>query len=184
MQLNKKTLTIGLVILITALVIVGVVVSNKNISFTLKQPTVKQEETSKLLSPKDAYGMALVRAKQWQPDATLANSSSLPGETDKFGHSDDWQFLFTSKNVKKEGYRIVIENRVITKAEKIPYVGTGAELPENLISQEEAIAYVHGLTGYEKEAILGIEIYYNKDAKEWRWGVKTAKGIVSFKASR
>lgn len=186
MEPSKKPLFIGITLVIVIAVVLGILWTTGILEREKagEAVPVEEPETSKLLSPVSAYEIALVKAKEWQPDAMLAQSNSEKEKTDKFGHSDDWQFLFVSKSLKNKGYQVFITNRVITRVGEVPFVGEGRELPPDLISQEEAIAYVHSLTGYEDQEVLSIELYYNKDANEWRWGVKTPKGTVSFKASR
>lgn len=184
--MSQRSLIIGLAVIITISIVAGILLGTgkfKGIKTKSLEVEVRKE-ASQLLSPKDAYEIALAKARQWHQDAVLSQSSSAKEKTDELGHSDDWQFLFVSESIPKRGYQIVMERGAIVKAQEVPFVGEGAQVPQDLISQQEAIAYVHSLKGYENQPTLSIEMYYNKDANEWRWGIKTPKGTVSFKASR
>ena len=136
------------------------------------------------MTNRNAYDIALIKAREWQKDAELSRINSLAGETGPNGRADNWDLLFVSKSLKGKGYHIIIRNREISFTEEISFVGAGGELPKNIISSKEAIAQVHAIKGYENEQIISVEMFYGPDGKQWYWGVKTSKGTTRINAKQ
>lgn len=180
---KKKTIIMA----VAALIIVGAALTVYFIArLSVAPPSASPVEPAGTLkmSNAEANDLALARAREWQADAKLARQNSLKDKTDAAGRSDDWELLFVSESAAGRGYSIVIENKEIVSAEEIPYFGEGAELPGDLITADEAIAKVRRIGGYENEPILSVEMIYDQGAKLWFWGVKTARGVVSIKATK
>ena len=135
-----------------------------------------------MITNRNGYYIALLKAREWQKDAELSRINSLAGETGPNGRADDWDLLFVSKSLKNKGYHIIIRNREISLTEEIIFTGTGGELPENIISSKEAVNRAHQVPGYENEDIISVEMIYGPDGKQWYWGVKTSKGVVRINA--
>lgn len=169
----------GVVLLIITTLFFSGIIPNP---FLEKFGTEVLDQELKLLSGQDAYTKALARAKNWQPDATLAHSNSLQGSTGKTGRSDDWDLIFVSASLRGRGFHIIIKNQDIITAEEIAFVGKGSPLPVNIISSQDAIAYVRTLKGFATTTIISVELTNSTDGNEWFWGVKTARGTVSIKA--
>lgn len=144
--------------------------------------TIGDEKEDRRLDSFDAIAVAKERAVQWRPDAVLAYSGTLAGQTTATGRSDSWELIFTSPTLKDRGFRVVISDRNVTTAEEMPYAKKGAAVPDNLIPSEQAAEYVRTLKGYENEQIISVELLYEAQAKMWFWGVKTSKGVVAIKA--
>lgn len=187
MELNRKNLTIGLavfigiVILMSVLVLTGALNLSKLKKFFSKEKIIIEPDAH-LMSSRNAYDIALLKAREWKPDATLARISSLVDETGPSGRSDNWDLLFVSKSLKGRGYRIIIRNREISLTEEIIFIGSGGELPENIISSKEAISRIRQAKGYEDAKIVSVEVIYGLDGSQWYWGIKTSKGAARINA--
>ncbi|OGE85890.1 MAG: hypothetical protein A3J48_00955 [Candidatus Doudnabacteria bacterium RIFCSPHIGHO2_02_FULL_46_11] len=183
--MNIKTIIKTIIWSLAAFILAfGLSFSLNNGWFKPETKDTPKNPQSLLLSNIEAYDLALGEARDWQKDAALAQMSALTNTTDEYGHSDNWQALFVSEKKSGRGYSVIIENRKISKTEEIPFVGTGGALPENIITSEEAIAYVRSLAGYQSQTVLGVEMVYGPNGEEWYWGVKTNKGTVTVKAKR
>lgn len=184
--MDKRYLTIGIGVVVVLVVILGLLASTGR----LRLPRVggpaepPPPPDAHLLSTRNAYDIALLRAQEWQPDATLARTKSAPGKTGVSGRSDDWDLLFVSASAKGKGFHIVIQDRVITIAEEVPFTSEGGNLPENIISSQEAIARMRQIKGYENEPVLAVEMVYGPDGSEWYWGIKTPRGTVTINAKK
>jgi len=131
-----------------------------------------------------AYQAALARALEWNADAALAFIDSGVKEKSETS-SPVWKFTFAPKNNDaREGFVVVVEGEKVIRVEEVEHSGSGVELPDDIISQEEAIARVKKMAGYENEPILGVEAVYGAGNKVWYWGVKTGKGTVSVEAKK
>ena len=187
MQLTKRNITIAFTILLVVVLVLGILYATGVLTRSgLKKLLTGVEEPPdiKLMSSRNAYDIALLRAQQWQPDAKMTDSKSLPGTTGPSGRSDNWDLIFVSDKVKKRGFHIIIQNRQIATAEEINFVGKGNDLPENIVSSQEAVARMHQIKGYENEQVISVEMLYGPDGKVWYWGVKTAKGVITIKATK
>ncbi|MEK9154825.1 MAG: hypothetical protein AAB596_02045 [Patescibacteria group bacterium] len=181
---NKKNLIIIFSAVIFILITLGVLGALGIIKFPFKKSAIVFEEPdANLMTVRNAYDIAFLRAREWQADAKLADMKSFETATGPNGRSDNWNLLFISPSIKKKGFKIEIINEQITTAEEIFYTGTGAELPENIISSKEAITQVRAIKGYENEPIISVEMLYDPSGK-WYWGIKTSKGVVSVRADR
>ena len=168
-----------IIILISVLVALGILNLNNIKKFFSKE--IFEIDIYSMTS-RDAYDIAVLKAREWQSDAQLSRINSLIGKTDISGKSDNWNLIFVSKNLKNKGYHIIVDNKKISLAEEISFSGTGGELPENIISSKEAITRAHQAPGYENEEIISVEIIYGPDGKQWYWGVKTSKGTARINA--
>ena len=180
-----------LTILLTAIILIIVIVGILAGFGVLNIPGFKtffgekiSETDFYLMESRDAYDLALLKARAWQPDASLARITSLVDETGPNGRSDNWDLKFVSKNLKGKGYHIIIRNKEISFAEEINFFGVGAGLPENVISAKEAISRIHQIKGYENEEIISVEMVYGPDGKQWYWGIKTSKGVITINAKQ
>lgn len=185
MQFPKKNLTIGIVVVVAALVVVGVLAGMDKIKLS-KEPAnqpVYEEVEKNLMDGTKAHELALVEAKKWQADAVLAYMNADQVGQVK-GRSSSWTLIFTSSKVKGKGYQVMVKDFSVIETKEIPYVGSAAELPPDIISQEEAVAQVRAMSGFKDIKILGVDAVYGPGTKTWYWGVKTSKGTVSVKASR
>lgn len=183
---NKKRILIiasGVCIIAAAVLAVILFFPKTKKPETFVDPNLFEAEDKKLTN-RQAYDLAKDRALAWQADASLANIVSVPGETGRTGHADDWRLLFVSKNKTGTALSIEITDQRLGKIEELPYFGEGAAMPADTITSEEAIARVRQIAGYETEPIVSVEMIYNPDAREWRWGVKTGRGTVTVKATR
>jgi len=151
---------------------------------TIVPVTVPVEMPDQTITAVDAYDLALARARAWDTEAKLSRINSAPDKTSAQGRADSWELLYTSENKKGLAYRVNIADKNVIDGAEIPFFGAGGELPQNLLTAEEAIAKVRQIGGYENEPIMSVEMIYDEGAKLWFWGVKTARGTVSVKASR
>lgn len=200
--MSKKSLIVSAIVIVIAILVILILISAgaftdkpKNKEREIIQPETNESRdndqtttgtepgVSGLLSVQSAYSIAVAKAKTWHADAVLVQARSIKGETDRFGHSDDWEFLFTSTSGKDQGYKVLIYDRKIISAEEVPYVRMGAKLPDNLITSQEAIAMMREIKGYENLAVESVELVFGDDQK-WYWGIKTARGTVSIKAEK
>lgn len=133
---------------------------------------------------RSAFDIALPRARQWQEDAVLSFLSSLDQSATNRADQNYWKFIFTSPHKKGIGFVIELTDQSIHSAQEIPYTGSSAEFPADIISEQEAIKRVHEIKGYEHAPILGIEAVYGPVEKAWYWGVRTPKGVVTVEAKK
>lgn len=133
-----------------------------------------------MISGRNAYDIALLRAREWRADALMDRiDSGVIGDT---GQSKVWNVTFVSTGASGRGLVVEIVDRAVISAVEIPYVGIGADFPVEVISQDEAIRRVRQMKGYETEPILSVEAVYGPAGEVWYWGVRTAKGIISVQA--
>jgi hypothetical protein len=133
-----------------------------------------------MIDGRNAYDIALLRAKEWQSDALMDRINS--GDIGDTGRSKSWKVTFVSSHAAGKGFIVEIVNQKILSATEIPYVGTGADYPVETIPQEEAIRRFRQTKGNGNEPILSVEAVYAPTGKVWYWGIKTAKGITSVQA--
>lgn len=127
---------------------------------------------------RNAFDIALLEARKWQPDAMLAfMNSGTVGET---GRSGIWKLIFISPKIKNKGLVVEVENYQVVSRQEIPIAASiGADFPADAVYPEEAIQKVRQMAGRADSQILGVEAIYDKRAKTWYWGVKTDRGVVS-----
>lgn len=140
------------------------------------------DKGNNMISFRDAYDIALRKAQEWQPDAMLSFIDTV--SLDNNGNPKIWKLTFVSKNVFEKGFVVEVRNGAVTNSKEIEYNGTGAQLPESIISQQEAIEGVKKIFGYENAEISGVEAVYGKGTGTWYWGVKTSKGTVTVEAKK
>jgi hypothetical protein len=180
---SNKTLEVILGIIILAiLALVFFVVSGLWKTSKITNVFNKNVQTieSGFVDSRNAYDLAVNRAKDWKPDAVLSNLES--GSVDFGGRSNNWTFIFASGSTKGLGFEIKVENEKIVGAKEIPYVSQGTALPSNLISADEAIQIAKSMPGNDKIEVTGVEAIYSPEGNIWYWGVKTVKGVITVKA--
>lgn len=173
-------------LLCAILIVVAVLLATGILKFPKQNKILKNKEAvveDTRPTARNAYDIALLKARAWQPDANLAfmNSGGSVGGT---GRSENWKLIFVSKNRKEKGYAVEVSDYKIVSAAEIPYTGIAADFPVDIITPEEAIQHVRQIKGYENAEILGVEAVYGQGGKIWYWGVKTSKGTVTTKATR
>lgn len=188
MEIKRKNLIIGLMILISIIVLLSILILTGVLNLAALKKFFSGEDTviepdTHLMTSRNAYDIALLKAREWQSDAGLARIISSAGVTGPNGRADNWDLIFVSQKIKGKAYHIIIENKVISFTEEIQFVGVGGELPENIISSKEAVARIHQVKGYENESIISVEMLYDPNGK-WFWGIKTTKGVVSVMANK
>ncbi|MBI4134341.1 MAG: hypothetical protein HY475_02885 [Candidatus Terrybacteria bacterium] len=180
--MNEKQLTVGLIFFIVLTVLFGVyAATGGNIAWPKKSVAVPAAPEA-FSTARNAYDIAILRARAWQPDSRLAFVQS--GEVDVSGRSSHWELLFVSSSVNGRGYRVEVSGFSVLSEAEIPYANQGADFPADLISPEEAIQIVTRMKGYGGQVILGVEAVYGEAEGQWYWGVRTPKGVVSVSASR
>jgi len=180
---NKKIIYIIIaIVILTAVLFISGILDFAGVKKYFEGNEIIIDSDAHLMNNRNAYDIALLKAREWQKDAELSRINSLIGETGPNGRADNWDLLFVSKSLKDKGYHIIIRNREISLTEEIPFIGTGGELPENIISSKEAVNRAHQVPGYENEEIIAVEIMYGPDGKQWYWGVKTSKGVIRINA--
>lgn len=134
-------------------------------------------------SPRDAYAVAASSARAWRVDAQLSTLHSL-ADVGMTGKSVAWRFVFISPvpSLKGRGYAVEVRDQIVVSNSEIAYMGSGAEFPQSIMSEEQAIARVHAIQGYESASVIGIEAVYGPKEKLWYWGVRTPRGVVSVEA--
>ena len=170
-----SVIALGVVFLLLILFTAGV----------FKKPlTVKPYDTggANITSAIDAHAAANVLAKQWHADAVLSSLTSNPVDTGQT--ISDWKFIFIAKSAPGKGFSVEVSNSQVVSYGEIKYVGSGAALPDTIISQGEAIRRVEAMKGYTNQPILGIQAVYDPVKKVWFWAVKTPIGIVSVDANQ
>lgn len=184
--MSKRNLIIGIgIVIVLAIVLVLLVTTGRlRLPRVGGPPAEPPPPDAHLMATRNAYDIALLRAQEWQRDAKLFHINSEPGATGVTGRSDDWDLIYVSEQVKGKGFHIVISDRAITTAEEIPITAEGGELPENIISSQEAISRMRQIKGYENEQVRSVELVYGPDGEVWYWGIKTARGTVTINAKK
>jgi len=176
---RSKTIAVAVVILLAVAIAIGGV---RWYGARLPWSGPAPEPDANLLAGKDAYALALERAHTWKPDAVLTSMTSKVGATGVTGRSDDWEALFVSSSTPRRALRVTIANRIVTGAEEITYVATGAPLPDTIIPSRQAVTEVHAIKGYEKEPVQSSKLLYGPDGKTWYWAIQTPRGVTTVKA--
>lgn len=154
---------------------------------------VSQAEPERGVGSNEAMEAAIAKAKGWSKDARLVTFSSKEGATgNKTGKSEFWTFLFTAEEKPKKGYEVVVKNSTnspsIYTSSEVPYGSSTRAVkeiaPSDIITQEEAIAKVREIPGYENVTVLEVEAEYGPLGEIWYWNVKTDKAGVSIHALR
>src|SRR3989344_1133807 len=180
---NKKIIYIIIaIIILTAVLFISGILDFAGVKKFFGVNEIVIDPDAHLMSNRNAYDIGLLKAREWQKDAELAKIDSLVGETGPNGRADNWDLLFVSKSLKDKGYHIIIRNREISLTEEILFTGVGGELPESIISSKEAISRARQIKGYEDAEIISVEMIYGPDGKQWYWGVKTSKGVITINA--
>jgi len=154
---------------------------------------VSQAEPERGISSNEAMEAAIARAKEWSKEAKLLKFFSQEGATgNKTGKSELWTFLFTSEEKPGKSLEVEVKNSAnspsVQSVKEVQYessVNAIQEIaPDDIITQEEAVAKVREIPGYENVKILGVEAEYGPLGKIWYWNVKTDKAGVSIHALR
>lgn len=124
-----------------------------------------------------AFDIALAHAKAWQPDALLAFMNSDAAEQGGVMHA--WKIGFVSQSRPDVAYIVHVREGRIEGTTEVAYRGAGAEFPNDITSEEDAIREMRALAGYEDAPVLGVEAVYGPSGKVWYWGIRTPKGVVS-----
>lgn len=148
-------------------------------SFSPKTSEI-QKDADNFIEGNDANDIALKKAQEWQSDAELSYISS--DNLSENSRGDNWTLIYVSVSKPGLGYEISVVNRVVVSWKEIEYSGRGAELPEEGISQRQAVQTVKNMDAYKDAEIYGVEAIYGPAGKVWYWGVKTSKGTVSIRA--
>ncbi len=185
MTTGQKKAVLGITVIIVGAVLFVIAYSFDflHVNFSLLSRVAKDhglQEDLKKMTPRNAFDVALSRAKEWRSDAEL---SFLSAETSsETGRSDSWKLIFISQQEKNKGLLIIIVDKVIASVQETLYRGFAADFPIDIISSDEAIKRVHEMNGYTHMPILGIEAVYGPAEKAWYWGVRTPKGVVTIEA--
>jgi len=179
--MNERNLTVGLIVFIVLTFLFGAYAATGGKISWRKEPTVTAVQEA-FPTARNAYDIAILRARAWKSDARLAFVQS--GEIDTSGRSSSWELLFVSPSTNGRGYRVEVSGPSVLSEAEIPYVNQGADFPADLISPEEAIQIVARMKGYGGQVILGVEAVWGEAEGQWYWGVRTPKGVVSVSASR
>jgi hypothetical protein len=119
------------------------------------------------------YQVALQRAESWQSDAALITMTS--GDTS----GQRWHFVFVSQKINGQAFDIAMNGQSVVSADQVPFSGSGAPLPQNIISPDQALANGHAVPGYATSTIQSVQLIYNATAKQWYWAMKRSNGFVT-----
>ena len=123
------------------------------------------------------YQAALARAQSWEPDAALLNMTSGGGQL--------WDFVFVSQSANGQALEVATNGQTVVSTQEVSISGSGAALPQNIIPPSQALTEAHAIPGNTSSSIQSIELVYSAVAKQWYWGMKTAKGFtISVKATQ
>lgn len=124
------------------------------------------------------YDVALPRAKEWDANPLLVSISPFSDSDTARGY----RVRFSSDTKQHIGYEVVVKNGEVVRSGEIPLYEQGS-IPPELISEEEAVAKLHAIPGYEHEEIISISLVY--EARTWFWAIKTKNhGVITFNAAR
>ena len=133
------------------------------------------------LPGKDAYALALDKARLWQEDAVLVYLSS--GQISRNNGAESWSLIFVSPELKQKGYEVLISNKQIFSEKEIDYVYSGEIVPlEFKVTPEQAVARVRNMPAYSGAEILSLDAVYGIGTQTWYWGIKTSQGTISLEA--
>ena len=128
----------------------------------------------------DAYA----RARSWHSDAELSQVTTLESGANASGDARAWRFVFVSKSQSGVGFVIDVRPDGMSNGEEVAYSASGAPMPTNAKSKDDAIAEVRTLPGYNAVQVTGVEAIYNKDDHMLYWGVITSKGTISIRMEK
>lgn len=127
---------------------------------------------------KSAYDIALARAVAWQPGVVLTKMTLA----DTSGGT--WDFIFVSLKTKNKAFEILANGQGVLSVNETAIMGSGTDLPANIISPDEAMVKARAVPGYGNAVIVSLEMIYNAASHAWYWGVKTNAGLtVTIKAT-
>lgn len=130
----------------------------------------------------DVFTKAHENALQWRQDAELSQFSPL-GKGNESGEAESWRFVFVSPTRTGKGYAVNINGSSIT-SEEFAYEATGAPMPENAKTPEEAVREIRLSQERSEATVYGVEAVYNTQDRVWYWGVMTDKGVISVKMEK
>ena len=149
-------------------------------------PLVPKDDSERVIVPnailtlKEAYIKSQEVIIGWTSDAKLAGIKSI-GSIALDGKSSMWQIAYGSR-LKEMGYEIIIQGDLIVSQKELPWVGGGDygyNIPANWFDSDSAIALLQELPQYSDVSISTINLFYNVDAKAWRYGFSTSTGSAS-----
>jgi hypothetical protein len=184
--MSKRNIFIVAITFIILLLLIGVLLLPKYFKKAtqfLPPPIVQESPENKLMQGKSAIELGAQAARTWQADAEPSYALSTDASQIQ-GRSNDWQLIFVSPSVKEQGLQINIIDAKISDTKKIPYVGSAAEFPADVITPAVAIAQVKAIPGFADAKILGVEMTYGAAVKTWYWGIRTDKGTMTIKAEQ
>jgi len=126
----------------------------------------------------DRLSAAKAKALAWSPDALLVGASTAVDS------SDTWIYEFSSLTKKGKVDQITVVGTAVTAEEEITRTVQGGEVPTDIITSDEAKAKALAIPGYADAKVLGVEMLYGPDGKQWYWGVKTDHGTVTVNAKQ
>lgn len=130
------------------------------------------------LSVKGAYETALKQALKWNNNSKLSFIKSL-GAVTADGKSSQWQLVFVSAVASKKAYEIVIQGDKIVSEKEIASEAKGENLPAKFFDSDEAVRRLARMPQFKKITISAINLFYNPDAKAWRYVFATSSGPTS-----
>lgn len=150
-------------------------------------PLVPKEDGERVIAPQailtthGVYNLAHPTALSWASDATLVFIKSL-GTVTLEGTSTQWQLVFAAKTKKAKGYEIIVWGKEIVSKKEVDASTEGADLPESWIDSPKSIQALQELPQFSNATVSSINLYYNTDARSWRYALATSEGTTSMPA--
>lgn len=150
----------------------------------VETPLVPRSKSETVIIPlatfsvKGSYEKGNPVAKQWTSDATLSFIKSL-GAITLEGKSSQWQLAFVSSAKPGKAYEIIIQGDAVVSKKEIESTAVGGKLPQNWYDSDEALKRLAELPQFVNTTISQINLFYNPDAKAWRYAVSTSVGTTS-----
>jgi hypothetical protein len=179
---SKKPIS-ALLLGVLGVVMLGTAVAMVMFAMQNPKPQRATQPEADVSAPKPApesnrLSAAKMKALAWSPDALLVGAST------SVDSSDIWIYEFSSSTKKGKVDQITVTGTAVTAEQEIARVVEGGEVPVDIITSEQAKAKALAIPGYADAKILGVEMLYGPDGKQWYWGVKTDHGVVSVKATK
>lgn len=177
-QSKKRMVAIIVACVVLAAIIIGVVwwlwprASTTGTPASPVNTTIPPGGITNISFSQDVYQIALQRARSWQSDAALMTMTS----GDAAGQL--WTFIFVSQKAGGQAYEVAMNGQTIVSASEVSIAGSGAALPQNITTPDQALAAGHAVPGYAKVPIESVQLVYNGTAKQWYWAMKTASGFT------
>lgn len=128
---------------------------------------------------KGVYEISLKEAVAWSSDVKLSFIKSL-GAVTVDGKSSQWQAVFASAKTPKQSYEVVVQGDAIVskKAVESAAVG-GTDLPKDWYDSDAAFKRLAEMPQFANALVSAISLFYNPDAKAWRYAIVTNLGTTS-----